>query len=111
ARELVRSGQLGRVRIGLDYFDASINRIGAWAIGARSARKALLAAFLEPRAALLAADERGDGFARLAILEEAKGLPWGAIWNEYCRRAAAPAESELVAAVATYERGVLATRS
>ena len=110
-RELVRSGQLSRVRVGLDYFDGSINRVGAWAIGARSARKALIAAFLEPHAALLAADEADDGFARLALLEEAKSLPWSAVWDEYCRRSGVPADSQLVASVKAYERGVLAKRT
>src|SRR5208337_2052421 len=105
------SGQLGRVRIGLDYFDGSINRVGAWAIGARSTRKALLAALLEPRMALLAADEASDGFARLALLEEAKSLPWSAVWDEYCRRSGVPADTGLVASVKAYERGVLAERS
>jgi L-rhamnose isomerase len=109
-RELVRSGSLSRVRVGLDFFDASINRVGAWAIGARSARKALLAAFLEPRAALLAADASSDGFARLALLEEAKSLPWSAVWDEYCRRTGAPIDSALIASVHAYERGVLSKR-
>jgi L-rhamnose isomerase len=109
-RELARSGQLSRVRIGLDYFDASINRVGAWSIGARSARKALLSAFLEPRKALLAADEKGDGFARLALLEEAKSLPWSAIWDEYCKRSGVALDSELIAKVESYERDVLAKR-
>jgi L-rhamnose isomerase len=110
-RELIRSGQLSRVRVGLDYFDASINRVGAWAIGARSTRKALLAALLEPRAALLAADAASDGFARLALLEEAKSLPWSAAWDEYCRRSGVPADTGLVASVKAYERGILAERS
>jgi L-rhamnose isomerase len=110
-RELVRSGQLARVRVGLDYFDGSINRVGAWAIGARSARKALLAAFLEPHAALLAADAEDDGFARLALLEEAKTLPWSAVWDEYCRRSGVPADSAFIASVKAYERGTLAKRS
>ncbi|MGA2548019.1 MAG: L-rhamnose isomerase [Rectinemataceae bacterium] len=109
-RELVRSGQLSRVRIGLDYFDASINRVGAWATGARSARKALLIAFLEPRAALLAADAASDGFARLALLEEAKSLPWSAVWDEYCRRSGVPADSSFIASVKSYERSVLSER-
>ena len=109
-RELVRSGALSRVRVGLDYFDASINRVGAWAIGARSTRKALLAAFLEPRAALLAADEAGDGFARLALLEEAKALPWSSVWDEYCRRSDTPLDSLFISSVHAYERDVLAKR-
>jgi len=110
-RELARSGELARVRMGLDYFDGSINRIGAWSVGARSARKALLAAFLEPRAALLAADEVGDGFARLALLEEAKTLPWSSVWDEYCRRAGVVGDPELIASVEGYERKILAERS
>jgi L-rhamnose isomerase len=110
-RELVRSGELGRVRMGLDYFDGSINRVGAWTIGARSARKALLAAYLEPRSALLKADEAGDGFARLALLEEEKSLPWAAVWDEYCRRSGVAPDSAFIAAVEDYERGVLAARS
>jgi L-rhamnose isomerase len=109
-RELIRSGQLSRVRVGLDFFDASINRIGAWAIGGRSTRKALLSAFLEPRAALLAADEASDGFARLALLEEAKSLPWSAVWDEYCLRSGVPPDAGLVASVKAYERSVLAAR-
>jgi len=129
-RELVRSGQLGRVRVGLDYFDASINRIGAWVLGARATRKSLLAAHLEPRAALLAADGvgggvgvgvgggvgggvgvgAGDGFARLALLEEAKSLPWSSVWDEYCRRAQVALDSELIKSVQAHERDVLAKR-
>jgi L-rhamnose isomerase len=109
-REIVRSGQLARLRLGLDYFDASINRVGAWALGARTTRKALLAAFLEPRAALLAADSGGDGFARLALLEEAKALPWAAVWDEYCLRADAAPDSALAASVKDYERRVQSAR-
>jgi L-rhamnose isomerase len=110
-RELARSGAMDRVRVGLDYFDASINRIGAWSIGARSTRKALLSAYLEPRAALLAADAKGDGFARLALLEEAKSLPWAAIWDEYCRRSGICEDSAFIAKVEAYERDVLSKRS
>jgi L-rhamnose isomerase len=110
ARELSRSPDRGRVRIGLDYFDGSINRVGAWAVGYRATRKALLAAFLEPRAALMEAEAAGDGFARLALLENAKAAPWGAVWEEYCARAGTPGDGELVAAVASYERSVLSKR-
>ena len=111
ARELARSSDLGRVRIGLDYFDGSINRIGAWAIGYRATRKALLAAFLEPRAALLEAEASGDGFRRLALLENAKAAPWGAVWDEYCLRSGVPTDEGLIAAVASYERSTLAVRA
>jgi L-rhamnose isomerase len=110
-RELVRSEALDRVRVGLDYFDASINRVGAWSIGARSTRKALLAAYLEPRAALLSADAKGDGFARLALLEEAKSLPWAAVWDEYCRRSGICEDSAFIGMVEDYERDVLSKRS
>jgi L-rhamnose isomerase len=116
-RELARSGELsrpdgrGRVRVGLDYFDGSINRVGAWTIGARSTRKALLAAFLEPRAALETADAEDDGFRRLALLEESKSMPWSAVWDEYCRRSGSPSDSALIASVADYERATLAERS
>jgi L-rhamnose isomerase len=109
-RELVRSGRIDRIRFGLDYFDASINRVGAWALGYRSARKALLAAFLEPRAALIAADEAGEGFARLALLEEAKTLPLGAAWDEYCRRADAVPDRRFIEEVEAYGRGILSKR-
>lgn len=109
-RELRRSGQLAKVRFGLDFFDASINRIGAWSLGYRSSRKALLAAFLEPSAALLAADEAGQGFTRLALLEEAKTLPLGSVWDEYCRRSGVPEDRQFVAVVEDYGRDVLAER-
>ena len=111
ARELVRSGSLDRVRFGLDYFDASIDRIGAWALGFRSARKALLAAFLEPRAALLAADEAGNGFARLALLEEAKAMPWSAVWDECCRRSGVPEDRAFIGEVEAYARTVTSKRA
>ncbi len=110
-RELVRSGQLSRIRFGLDYFDASINRIGAWALGYRSARKGLLAAFLEPQAALMAADEKGNGFERLALLEECKTMPLGLVWEEYCRRSSVPNDREFASAVGAYGRDVLAKRN
>jgi L-rhamnose isomerase len=110
AREILRSPDLGRIRIGLDFFDASINRIGAWALGARSTRKALLMAALEARSKLLAADEEGRGFARLALLEETKSLPWNAVWDEYCRRSDVPLDASLIDEVESYERDVLALR-
>jgi hypothetical protein len=78
AQELVRGDLLSRTHIGLDYFDASINRVAAWVIGARNTQKALLQAMLEPTAKLRACEEAGDYTARLALLEEIKSLPWGA---------------------------------
>jgi L-rhamnose isomerase len=111
AREMTRSGAMSRIRLGLDYFDASINRVGAWAVGARATRKALLIARLEPRAAQLAVDAAGDGFGRLALLEEERTLPWGAVWDEYCRRSGVPEDPALAVGVNAYERDVLAKRS
>jgi L-rhamnose isomerase len=109
-QELVRGGHLGRVHIGLDYFDASINRIAAWTIGARNAKKALLAALLEPAAQLRAAEQAGDFTARLAGLEEAKLLPVGAVWGEFCQRAQTPIDGAWLADVQRYERDVLSKR-
>ena len=84
--ELVRGDFLGRTSIGLDYFDASINRVVAWVIGIRATQKALLLALLEPSKQLREAEANGNLTARLALLEEAKSLPWGAVWDEFCRR-------------------------
>ncbi len=109
-RELARSGRMDRIRFGLDYFDGSINRIGAWSLGYRSARKALLAAFLEPRSALEAADAAGQGFTRLALHEAAKAMPWGAVWDEYCRRADVPGDRAFMDEVNAYGRNVLSKR-
>jgi L-rhamnose isomerase len=108
--EVVRGGFLARTSIGLDYFDASINRIAAWTIGIRSAQKALLAALLEPAAALRAAEESGDLTRRLALLEESKSLPWTAVWDEFCRRQDVPVGAAWLADVQTYERNVLSKR-
>ena len=86
AAEVVRHGWEKRIHIGLDYFDASINRIGAWVIGARAMRQALLEALLEPTAELSRLEAAGNFTARLAYQEAQKTLPFGAIWEEYCRR-------------------------
>jgi L-rhamnose isomerase len=109
-QELVRGNHLQRVHIGLDYFDASINRIAAWTIGARNAKKALLAALLEPAAQLRAAEQAGDCTARLTWLEEARMLPVGAVWNEFCQRSNTPADGAWLADVQRYEREVLSRR-
>jgi L-rhamnose isomerase len=89
--ELVRGDFLSRTSIGLDYFDASINRVAAWVIGIRATQKALLLALLEPSKQLREAEANGNLTARLALLEEAKSLPWGAVWDEFCRRHNVPA--------------------
>ena len=111
AQELVRGDFLGRVHIGLDYFDASINRVAAWVIGARAMLKALLAALLEPIRLLREAEESGDWTARLALLEEAKALPLGAVWDYYCVKQTVPTGPDWLADVKRYEHDVLATRS
>ena len=85
AQELVRGDYLDRVHIGLDFFDASINRVAAWVIGTRAMLKALLLALLEPTETLRQLEADGDTTARLALLEELKTLPFGAVWDHYCR--------------------------
>jgi L-rhamnose isomerase len=109
-QELVRGDFLGRVHIGLDYFDASINRVAAWTIGARSLIKALLMALLEPTARLRRLEAEGDFTARLALLEEAKTLPYGAVWDAYCESRGAPVGEAWLAAVKHYEKDVLSKR-
>jgi L-rhamnose isomerase len=110
AQELVRGDYLGRVHLGLDFFDASINRVAAWVIGARCLLKALLAALLEPIEALREQEARGDYTARLAWLEEGKTLPLGAVWDYYCLRQNVPVGPAWLDAVRHYERTVLAKR-
>lgn len=108
--ELVRGNFLPRTHIGLDFFDASINRIAAWVLGTRSAQKALLAALLEPAGLLRAAEESGDFTLRLVLLEEAKTLPLGAVWEEHCRRLETPDDRAWMNEVKAYEDRVLSKR-
>jgi len=111
ARELARSGQLGRrIHVGLDYFDASINRLAAWVIGARNMLKALLIALLEPTHTLKAAEAKMDFTARLALLEEQKTLPWSAVWDAYCERQSVPVGAAWLDEVRRYENSVLFAR-
>lgn len=109
--EIVRGGYLGRVRLGLDFFDASINRVAAWVIGTRALRKALLVALLEPTDALRQYEADGDFTARLAWLEEAKSLPWAAVWDEFCRRSDVPVGAAWLTEVKRYETEMLSTRT
>jgi L-rhamnose isomerase len=111
AQELVRGDFLGRVHIGLDYFDASINRVAAWTIGARSMIKALLMALLEPTARLRRLEAEGDFTGRLALLEEAKTLPYGVVWDAYCDSQGVPAGEAWLAEVRHYEKEVLSKRN
>jgi L-rhamnose isomerase len=110
AQEIVRSNGLKKVNVGLDYFDASINRVAAWVIGTRNFRKALLFALLEPRDALLKAECRFDYTTRLAMMEEAKSLPWPAVWEYYCVTKNVPHGGEWLNTVRTYETKVLSKR-
>ncbi len=109
--ELVRGNFLARTHIGLDFFDGSINRIAAWVIGMRNAIKALLFAMLEPTAQLREAERAGDFTSRLALMEEAKTLPAGAVWDEYCRRQDVPTGADWLGVVKNYEKDVLSRRA
>jgi L-rhamnose isomerase len=110
AQEIIWGGQAGRVRIGLDYFDASINRVAAWVIGARNMRKALLLALVAPIAKLKQFEAEGDYTSRLALMEDAKLLPAGAVWDYYCAREGVPVGEAWLAEVKDYERTVFAKR-
>jgi L-rhamnose isomerase len=109
AREIVANDYTDRIHIGLDYFDASINRIAAWVIGTRNMLKALLIALLEPPG-IKEAELAGDHTARLALQEEARGLPFGAIWDYYCETKSVPVGRAWLAEVKLYEKRVLSRR-
>jgi L-rhamnose isomerase len=111
AREVVQGGHLDRIHIGLDFFDASINRIAAWVIGTRNMARALLLALLDPIDRLRDAEDAGDYTARLALQEEARCLPSSAVWDMYCERKGVPVGIDWLASVRAYERDVLARRS
>jgi L-rhamnose isomerase len=108
--ELVRGDFLSRTHIGLDFFDASINRVAAWVIGTRNAIKCLLSALLEPSEKLREAELAGDFTTRLALMEESRTLPLGAVWDEYCARQGTPVGTAWIDAVKAYEISVLANR-
>ena len=110
ASEIIRHNYDKRVHIGLDYFDASINRIAAWAVGARNMFKALLFALLEPAEMLSAAERSGDRSARLCMMEELKSMPFAPVWKEYCLRHDVPAGLDLLAEIRNYEKDVLSKR-
>ena len=111
AKELIRGGQIDRVHIGLDYFDASINRVAAWVAGTRSMLKALLIALLEPFDELRRLELEMDYTRRLSLLEEMKGLPWAAIWNYYCFQKDVPVGVSWINEVKRYESIVLSKRN
>jgi L-rhamnose isomerase len=109
-QEIVRGDYLDRVHIGLDFFDASINRVAAWTIGTRNAVRALLMALLEPIAKLREMEEVGDFTGRLALLEELKGLPFGPVWDYYCQQQEVPVGIAYIDDIRGYEKQVLAQR-
>ncbi|HUT18586.1 MAG TPA: L-rhamnose isomerase [Anaerolineae bacterium] len=111
AQEVVRGGYLDRVHIGLDFFDASINRVAAWVIGTRNALRALLMALLEPFDQLRALEVAGDFTGRLALLEELKGLPFGAVWDYHCLQQGVPVGYAYMDEIRAYEEKVLPKRS
>jgi L-rhamnose isomerase len=111
ALELVRGNYLHRTHVGLDYFDASINRVAAWTIGTRNMLKALLKALLEPFSKMKDLELAGDYTSRLALFEEQKTLPFGAVWDYYCMKAGAPVGSAWLAEAKRYECEVLSTRT
>ncbi len=110
AIEIVRNQALDKVLIGLDYFDASINRVAAWVLGTRNMQKALLYALLMPHEQLKGLQDR-ENFTRLLVMqEELKTLPFGAVWNEFCRRQGKPADGEWLSQLEQYEQEVLFAR-
>ncbi|MBT3385988.1 MAG: L-rhamnose isomerase [Prolixibacteraceae bacterium] len=110
ASEIVRNDFLNRINIGLDFFDASINRIGAYVIGTRAAQKAFLIALLEPTISLVEMEVAGQNFERLAMLEELKTMPISAVWDYYCLKENVPVGADYIAGIQKYEKEVLLKR-
>jgi L-rhamnose isomerase len=110
ASEIVRNNFISRVKVGLDFFDASINRIGAYVVGTRAAQKAFMIAMLEPTSTLLKYEEAGQNFERLALLEELKTKPFGAVWDYWCLSENVPAGADYISEIQQYEKDVLLKR-
>lgn len=110
AREIIRCDALNRVHVGLDYFDATINRIGAYVVGSRATQKAFLLALLEPIQLLRQYEDEDKGFERLALQEEAKSLPWGAVWDMFCLQQGVPVGESFIAEIEKYEADVTSKR-
>ena len=108
--EIVRAGALGRVHYGLDFFDGAMNRIGAYVIGTRSAQKCMLRALLEPRELISRYELEDRHFEVLALMEEAKSLPWNAVYDEFCLRSNVPVGDAFIAEIQAYEKDVLSKR-
>ena len=110
AQEIVWAAALNKVNIGLDYFDASINRIGAYVIGSRATQKAFLQALLSPIKQLRDYESSGRFFQRLALLEESKSMPWAAVYDYFCLKNNAPAAEDYIATIEQYEKEVTSKR-
>jgi L-rhamnose isomerase len=110
AREVIRCKALNKVHIGLDYFDGTINRIGAYVIGARATQKAFLMALLEPNQTLQTYEANGQGFERLALQEELKSMPWNAVWDMFCLKNNVPVGEDYIKDVQLYEKEVTSKR-
>ncbi len=110
AQEIVRANALHRIKVGLDFFDGSLNRIGAYVIGTRAAQQAFLLALLEPTEKLKTWEEAGKNFERLALLELMKTKPFGAVWNYYCLQHNVPVAEDFITEIQAYETAVLAKR-
>lgn len=111
AQEIIRAKALDRVNIGLDFFDASLNRVGAYVVGTRATQKAFMIALLEPTSKLLEFEEKSQNFERLAMLEELKTMPFGAVWNKYCSDENVPVGVDYIKSVQQYEIDVLSKRN
>jgi len=109
-QEIVRMKALDRVNIGLDFFDASLNRVGAYVIGTRSAQMAFMYALLEPHKTLVKFEEKERNFERLAFLELLKSKPFGAVWDYYCLKSEVPVGQDYIQEVVRYEKEVLLNR-
>lgn len=109
-QEIARANAFDKVHIGTDFFDASINRIGALSLGTRTVCKAMLISLLEPVKIIKDAENRGDYFSRLALMEDLKSMPYGNVWNHYCEINNTPNDFEWIKEVLDYEKKVLANR-
>ncbi len=110
AEEITRAGALDRVHIALDYFDAGLNRVGAWVLGARATLRAILLALLEPREKLVRLEAAGNRLAKTALLEDLKDMPHGAVWDRFCARTGTPPAGTWLADVEAYEKKILSKR-
>jgi L-rhamnose isomerase len=110
SQEIVRADAVDKVHVGLDYFDASINRIGAYVVGVRATQKAFTQALLEPLAKLREFEAKGQFFERLALLEEAKSMPWNAVYDYYCMKKGVIVGQDYIANIQQYEAEVSSKR-